>query len=94
MRSPGLADCIALPELFRPEKVPASERLDLHQLVLDLNKKGRAAWNLATVEGIISKVCEESCPGDLIVILSNGGFGGIYEKLPAALRRRSRNDTT
>ena len=49
---------------------------------------GCAAWNMGNVDGIIQKVCEEACSGDLIVILSNGGFGGIYEKLPAALAKR------
>jgi Ca-activated chloride channel family protein len=78
----SLADCIALPELFKPEKVPGSERLDEIQLVQDLRDMGRAAWNLGDVAGIIQKVCEESRAGDLIVIMSNGGFGGIYEKLP------------
>ncbi|MBN1568424.1 MAG: UDP-N-acetylmuramate:L-alanyl-gamma-D-glutamyl-meso-diaminopimelate ligase [Acidobacteria bacterium] len=84
----GVADCIALPSLFRPEKVPESERLDETRLVEDLRRMGRAAWNLENVEGIIHKVCEEARSGDLIVLLSNGGFGGIYEKLPAALEKR------
>jgi UDP-N-acetylmuramate: L-alanyl-gamma-D-glutamyl-meso-diaminopimelate ligase len=81
----GLADCIALPSLFKPEKVPEGERLDDNQVVEELRRMGRAAWNLGDVEGIIRKVCEEVRKGDLIVIMSNGGFGGIYEKLPAAL---------
>ena len=81
----SLADCIALPELFKPEKVPGSERLDENRLVEDLRRMGRAAWNLGNAAGIIRKVCEEVRAGDLIVIMSNGGFGGIYEKLPAAL---------
>jgi UDP-N-acetylmuramate: L-alanyl-gamma-D-glutamyl-meso-diaminopimelate ligase len=82
----SLADCIALPELFKPEKVPGSERLDENLLVEHLRQMGRAAWNLGDVEGIIKKVCVEAHAGDLIVIMSNGGFGGIYEKLPAALK--------
>jgi UDP-N-acetylmuramate: L-alanyl-gamma-D-glutamyl-meso-diaminopimelate ligase len=88
----SLADCVALPELYRPEKVPAPERLDINRLVDDLRQAGRVAWNLVNVEGIISKVCEEARSGDLVVILSNGGFGGIYEKLPAALKQRWIND--
>ncbi len=81
----GQADCIAIPALFKPEKVPEGQRLDENRLIEDLRRMGRAAWNLETVEGIIRKVSEEARSGDLIVILSNGGFGGIYEKLPAAL---------
>jgi UDP-N-acetylmuramate: L-alanyl-gamma-D-glutamyl-meso-diaminopimelate ligase len=85
----GIADFIALPALFRPEKVPEGERLDLDRLVGDLRRAGRSAWNLGTVDGIIERICHEAQAGDLILILSNGGFGGIYEKLPAALRRRT-----
>lgn len=84
----GLADCIAIPALFKPEKVPENERLSEIRLVEDLRGMGRAAWNLGTVDGIIEKVCQEARSGDLIVILSNGGFGGIYERLPAALEKR------
>jgi UDP-N-acetylmuramate: L-alanyl-gamma-D-glutamyl-meso-diaminopimelate ligase len=84
----GVADLIALPELYRPDKVPEPERLDLDRLVEDLRRAGRTAWNLGNVDGIISKVCSAARPGDLIVILSNGGFGGICERLPAALRNR------
>ncbi len=82
------ADCIALPALYRPEKVPQGERLDIDRLVEDLRRMDRAAWNLQTVEGIIQKVSAEASSGDLILIMSNGGFGGIYEMLPAALEKR------
>ena len=81
----SLADCVAIPALFRPEKVPEAERLDENLLIDDLRARGRAAWNPGTVDSIIEKVCEQARSGDLIVIMSNGGFGGIYEKLPAAL---------
>jgi UDP-N-acetylmuramate: L-alanyl-gamma-D-glutamyl-meso-diaminopimelate ligase len=84
----AVADCIAVPALFKPEKVPGSERLDEARLIEDLRNMGRAAWNLETAEGIIQKVCEDARSGDLLVIMSNGGFGGIYEKLPAALEKR------
>jgi UDP-N-acetylmuramate: L-alanyl-gamma-D-glutamyl-meso-diaminopimelate ligase len=81
----SLADCITIPALFKPERVPEGERLDEHRLIQDLRDMGRAAWNLGDVAGIIRKVCEEARSGDLIVIMSNGGFGGIYDQLPAAL---------
>jgi UDP-N-acetylmuramate: L-alanyl-gamma-D-glutamyl-meso-diaminopimelate ligase len=82
----ALADCIALPALYRPEKVPEAERLSIDLLVSDLAGAGRAAWNLETVDAIIRKVAEEARPGDCVVILSNGGFGGIFTRLPEALR--------
>jgi UDP-N-acetylmuramate: L-alanyl-gamma-D-glutamyl-meso-diaminopimelate ligase len=82
------ADCIALPPLYKPEKTPEGQRLDEEQLIKDLHEAGRTAWNLPNVECIIRKVCEEAQAGDLIVLLSNGGFDNIYQKLPQALRMR------
>jgi UDP-N-acetylmuramate: L-alanyl-gamma-D-glutamyl-meso-diaminopimelate ligase len=81
----GCADCIAIPDLFKPEKVPQGDRLDETKLIEELRQMGRAAWNAGSVDGIIRLVCDQARAGDLIVIMSNGGFGGIYEKLPAAL---------
>lgn len=87
-RALGMADCIAIAPLFKPDKVPVEERLDLERLTGDLCVMGRSAWNCATVEGIIDMVCGEACPDDMIVIMSNGSFGDIYSRLPAALERR------
>ncbi len=87
-RALGYADCIALAPLFKPDKVPAEERLDLENLEKSLRAMGRSVWNPETVEGIIDKVCEEARPDDIIVIMSNGGFGDIYSRLPAALEER------
>jgi UDP-N-acetylmuramate: L-alanyl-gamma-D-glutamyl-meso-diaminopimelate ligase len=84
----AIADCVALPALFKPEKVPEGERLDIEQIIEDVRAMGRVAWNLGTVEGIIQKVREEARSGDVIVIMSNGGFGGICERLPESIKRR------
>jgi UDP-N-acetylmuramate: L-alanyl-gamma-D-glutamyl-meso-diaminopimelate ligase len=88
----ALADCVAIPDLYRPEKVPQSERLDLARLIEELRRQGRDAWNLRDAAGIIQKVREAAKPGDFVVIMSNGGFGGIFEKLPAALEREEDAD--
>ena len=84
----SLADCIAIPELYKPEKIPENERLNLNRLTEDLHKAGCRVWNLQSVENVIKKVSEEVQPEDLIVIMSNGGFGDIYTRLPAALKRK------
>jgi UDP-N-acetylmuramate: L-alanyl-gamma-D-glutamyl-meso-diaminopimelate ligase len=83
----ALADCIAVPALYRPDKVPEGERLDLRRLIEDLRCMGRAAWNLETVDGIMDHVCREARAGDFILIMSNGSFGGISERLPQALAK-------
>jgi UDP-N-acetylmuramate: L-alanyl-gamma-D-glutamyl-meso-diaminopimelate ligase len=82
------ADCIMVPPLYKPEKVPETERLDVARVIEDLRSLGRAAWNPDSVEGIIHQVCAQARSGDVIVILSSGGFGGICRKLPDALGSR------
>jgi UDP-N-acetylmuramate: L-alanyl-gamma-D-glutamyl-meso-diaminopimelate ligase len=82
------ADCIVMPPLFKPEKVPEGDRLDVARVIEDLRSMGRAAWNLDGVESIIDHVRAQARCGDVIMILSNGGFGGIYKKLPDALSNR------
>ncbi len=84
----AIADCIVIPDLFKPEKVPENERLNVERLIEDVKRAGRDAWNAGTVDGIIQRICLDARPGDFILILSNGGFGGIYERLPNALRQR------
>ncbi len=88
----SLADCVVLPALYHPEKVPEGERLDVARVVQDLRGMGRAAWNLDSVDGIIQHMCAEARAGDVILILSNGGFGGIYQSLPSALAERQHHE--
>ena len=84
----SLADCVAIPALFKAEKIAAEDRLDPQQVVDDLRRLGRLAWHVENVAGIIETVCREARSGDCIVIMSNGGFGGIYQRLPDALAKR------
>jgi UDP-N-acetylmuramate: L-alanyl-gamma-D-glutamyl-meso-diaminopimelate ligase len=42
---------------------------------------------LHSIDAIIARVVDEARPGDQVVIMSNGGFGGIHRKLVEALRR-------
>jgi len=41
---------------------------------------------ISDVDAIVAMAAAEFRPGDVVAILSNGGFGGIYEKLPQRLR--------
>ena len=64
-----------------PEKVDESDRLDPRQLVSDIKAHGTDAWFIDQVEDIVSHVAAEAKPGDVVAVLSNGGFGGIHQKL-------------
>ena len=80
----------ACAEFAPPRGFPRAEPAHVDRVVAELNARGVAAQQLPDVEAIVSSVAPQLASGDVVAILSNGGFGGIYEKLPAALQLRSR----
>ena len=85
-RSLALADEVIVAEVFRSEAVPDNERLELPELAADIQRHGQRARLIADADAIVQTIAPEMRSGDVVAILSNGGFGGIYEKLPARLR--------
>jgi len=86
-RSLALADEVVVAAVFRSEAVPENERLELPALASEIERNGRRARLLADADAIVQTVAPEMRSGDVVAILSNGGFGGIYEKLPARLQK-------
>jgi UDP-N-acetylmuramate: L-alanyl-gamma-D-glutamyl-meso-diaminopimelate ligase len=80
------ADEIVVAEVFRSESLAENERLDLPALAAEIGQNGRRVRLLADADAIVKALAPELRSGDVVAILSNGGFGGIYEKLPARLR--------
>jgi UDP-N-acetylmuramate: L-alanyl-gamma-D-glutamyl-meso-diaminopimelate ligase len=78
------ADEVLLAPVFR-STLPDDERLSIPQLVRDLESRGQRAREAATIDEIVSVVVGEHRSGDLVVLMSNGGFGGIHQKLLRAL---------
>lgn len=68
------------------EKVDESDRLSPETLISDVKAKGTPGWYFDTVEEIVDHVAAEAKEGDVIAVLSNGGFGGIHEKILAAIK--------
>ena len=62
-------------------KLKESESMDVDQLVSDINGLGTKAQSFEKVEEILPLLAGQSQEGDTIVIMSNGGFQGIYSKL-------------
>jgi UDP-N-acetylmuramate: L-alanyl-gamma-D-glutamyl-meso-diaminopimelate ligase len=85
VESLALADQIVMASIFQPEKVPENERLTTASIIAGLKKSGKPARELKDADAIVEAVAPELRSGDIVAILSNGGFGGIYEKLPRRL---------
>lgn len=86
-RSLAQADQIVVANVFRSEAVPENERLELPALASEIQQNGRPARLLADADAIVQNIAPELRSGDVVAILSNGGFGGIYEKLPARVQQ-------
>ncbi len=82
------ADAVILAAVFKSESIPAHERLQPEEIAAALLALGVPAEVYADTHAIVCAMAPQLKPGDVVAILSNGGFGGIYEKLPAALALR------
>jgi UDP-N-acetylmuramate: L-alanyl-gamma-D-glutamyl-meso-diaminopimelate ligase len=71
--------CIRKPSLLK--KVPEGQRFSSQRLVADLNHQGKDAAHFDDTESIIADLAESSIRGDVILIMSNGGFDNIHERL-------------
>ena len=79
------ADDVIVAAVYR-STLPEAERLSPDELVRDLTAAGRSARHIPDVDDIVRTLVRERRDGDLIVMMSNGPFGGIHAKLLAALR--------
>jgi UDP-N-acetylmuramate: L-alanyl-gamma-D-glutamyl-meso-diaminopimelate ligase len=86
-RAFNAADRVLLPAVFRAT-LPDDQRLSPEQLTADLRAAGKDARYIPQVDDIVSTVAKEAKDGDLVVVMSNGGFGNIHQKLLTALEAR------
>jgi UDP-N-acetylmuramate: L-alanyl-gamma-D-glutamyl-meso-diaminopimelate ligase len=83
-----LADRVVLAGVYQQQRIPDAERLHPEDVVQKLKELGTDAELLPDADAIVSGIAPRVTPGDVVAILSNGGFDGIYEKLPARLKER------
>lgn len=80
------ADIAVVAALTDLHKIPEGQRLDPERLSRDIAAHGGQGHYLAQVDDIVALVARDARPGDVVAVLSNGGFGGIHGKLLAALK--------
>jgi UDP-N-acetylmuramate: L-alanyl-gamma-D-glutamyl-meso-diaminopimelate ligase len=78
----GLADRIVIGDVYLPEKVPENERLSVANVIDGINRKGGArAVQIVDAGEIAAYVASNAAAGDIVLIMSNGAFGGVHEKI-------------
>jgi UDP-N-acetylmuramate: L-alanyl-gamma-D-glutamyl-meso-diaminopimelate ligase len=85
-KSLALADEVIIAAIFKSDAIPEAERLDLDAVATQIHSYGRRAQVIADADSIVASAAPQMRAGDVVAILSNGGFGGIYEKLPQRLK--------
>jgi UDP-N-acetylmuramate: L-alanyl-gamma-D-glutamyl-meso-diaminopimelate ligase len=81
------ADEVVFASLFRPDRYTKETALDLDQLVRDIGANGRAAKQLKDADAIVADLVPRLRDRDVVLVMSNGGFGGIHQKLLDGLGR-------
>jgi UDP-N-acetylmuramate: L-alanyl-gamma-D-glutamyl-meso-diaminopimelate ligase len=78
------ADVSLIAPVGRPE-IPAEQRLDVDAIVAQLVQQGRVAEATADTASVATRVAAHAQPGDVVVLMSNGDFGGVYDDVLVAL---------
>lgn len=77
-------------EPYDQSRIGEGDRFSAQELVDDLKAKNKSAAVFPSADAIVKDLTARTAPGDVVLIMSNGGFDGIYEKLIASLENRSR----
>lgn len=77
----SIADKVVLAPLHRIEKIPVDQRLDLNSIQFSLNNKGIETIILNNPDQAADSLKGRLQNGDVVVMMSNGSFGGATEKI-------------
>jgi UDP-N-acetylmuramate: L-alanyl-gamma-D-glutamyl-meso-diaminopimelate ligase len=77
----GEADGVFVAQVAALEQIPAAERLHPEQVVADITARGIPAYYEPDADAIVARLKPLLRPGDVVIVFSNGGFGGIHQKL-------------
>jgi UDP-N-acetylmuramate: L-alanyl-gamma-D-glutamyl-meso-diaminopimelate ligase len=81
------ADYVVIANVFDSGKATEKGRvLDTHKLIEDISAQGKPTFQIEGADDIVSHLAPQLDAGDVVAIMSNGGFGGIHDKLLEALR--------
>ena len=83
----ALADRVVLAGVFKQDRIPETERMDIGHVREYIARQGRPVELGGTADEIVAQVAPQAQPGDVLLVMSNGGFDGIHDRLLLALRR-------
>jgi UDP-N-acetylmuramate: L-alanyl-gamma-D-glutamyl-meso-diaminopimelate ligase len=82
------ADAVVVSQVARLDQLAPEERLNPEKLMQQISAGGKPAVYLPDADAIVNHIGQHVQGGDVVVVFSNGGFGGIHGKLLQRLGRR------
>lgn len=82
------AGYIVIAALFEAHRIASAEQMSIGKLIEDLQAQGKPAHAIDRADAIVAHLTPELRAGDVVAIMSNGGFGGIHQKLLDALANK------
>ena len=86
----GAADRVVVADVFCPELIEPDRLFDSKRLVADLRAAGKQADFLLNADAIVEMLSREARPSDVILVMSNGAFDNIHNKLLTVFEQRAR----
>ena len=83
------ADRIVIAAVDHPERAPEGGRFSAERLVADLRARGKNARYVPAVPAIVDLIRDEALRDHVVLVMSNGAFGGLHDRLLGALRART-----
>jgi UDP-N-acetylmuramate: L-alanyl-gamma-D-glutamyl-meso-diaminopimelate ligase len=87
-RALALADRVIVASPFKSGAIPKAERFDSRKVADAIMRSGKDSHHIDGVDNIVEFVMRGIEPGDVLLVMSNGGFGGLTGKLADALKTR------
>jgi UDP-N-acetylmuramate: L-alanyl-gamma-D-glutamyl-meso-diaminopimelate ligase len=85
----GSADEVVIAGLFHPERYTRETGIDPDGMVETWRASGLTAHHIPDPDRIAERLGDSAGPGDVVLIMSNGGFGGLHGKLLERLGQRA-----
>jgi UDP-N-acetylmuramate: L-alanyl-gamma-D-glutamyl-meso-diaminopimelate ligase len=79
------ADALVIAPIFHAKRLAPETQLDRESLVRELAASGKPALAAESSEEIVAFVRREARPGDVLILMSSGAFGGLPETLLESL---------
>ena len=83
---------LSLAKPYNLEGIPEEDRFNMQEVLTELEEEDRDVTLFNSVDGIVEAVTQKVQMGDVILIMSNGGFDGIYQKFIDKLKARQESD--